>query len=126
MTEELKNRIETTMQNLRLNKLEPYFVQTRAEACEKVSELLEKGCRVIGIVTDAEEEGTTEKAREILAENGVTYLNLVPFEGMEELLPLNSWPTSYFVDENGVLIGEPVTAANLKAYRGMIDSLLEQ
>ena len=46
MTEELKNRIETTMQNLRLNKMEPYFVQTRAEACEKVSELLEKGCTV--------------------------------------------------------------------------------
>ncbi len=46
MTEELKNRIETTMQNLRLNKMEPYFVQTSAEACEKVSELLEKGCTV--------------------------------------------------------------------------------
>lgn len=46
MTEELKNRIETTMQNLRLNKMEPYFVQTSAEAREKVSELLEKGCTV--------------------------------------------------------------------------------
>ena len=46
MTEELKNRIETTMQNLRLNKMEPYFVQTSAEACEKVSELLENGCTV--------------------------------------------------------------------------------
>lgn len=46
MTEELKNRIETTMQNLRLNKMEPYFVQTSAEACEKVRELLEKGCTV--------------------------------------------------------------------------------
>lgn len=46
MTEELKNRIETTMQNLRLNKMEPYFVQTSAEACEKVRELLEKGFTV--------------------------------------------------------------------------------
>ena len=46
MTEELKNRIETTMQNLRLNKMEPYFVQTSAEACEKVRELMEKGCTV--------------------------------------------------------------------------------
>ena len=46
MTEELKSRIETTMQNLRLNKMEPYFVQTSAEACEKVRELLEKGCTV--------------------------------------------------------------------------------
>ena len=46
MTEELKNRIETTMQNLRLNKMEPYFVQTSAEAREKVRELLEKGCTV--------------------------------------------------------------------------------
>ncbi len=46
MTEELKNRIETTMQNLRLNKMEPYFVQTSAEAREKVRELLKKGCTV--------------------------------------------------------------------------------
>ena len=46
MTEELKNRIETTMQNLRLNKMEPYFVQASAEAREKVRELLEKGCTV--------------------------------------------------------------------------------
>lgn len=33
--------------------------------------------------------------------------------------------TSCFVDENGVWIGEPVLAANLKAYRGMLDSLPE-
>ena len=88
-------------------------------------ELTEKGCRVIGIVTDAEEEEITEKARDILTEKGVTYLNLVPFEGMEDLLPQESWPTTYFVDENGVLIGEPITDAAPDKYRKMIDGLLE-
>lgn len=46
MTEELKNRIDKTMQNLKRNKMEPYFVQTSADACELVKKLLEKGSTV--------------------------------------------------------------------------------
>ncbi len=43
MTEELKNRIEKTMKNLKRNKMKPYFVQTSAEACDLVKQLLNKG-----------------------------------------------------------------------------------
>lgn len=46
MSDKIKNSIETTMQNLRRNKMEPYFVQTGAEACELVQKLLTKGCTV--------------------------------------------------------------------------------
>ena len=59
-------------------------------------------------------------------EKGVSYLNLVPFEGMSELLPQDSWPTSYFVDENGVLIGEPVGGALPDKYRQIIDEVLTE
>lgn len=43
MTEELKSRIEKTMQNLKRNKMEPYFVETSAQACELVKKLIKNG-----------------------------------------------------------------------------------
>ena len=43
MTEELKNRIEKTMQNLKHNKMEPYFVENGEEACGLVKKLINKG-----------------------------------------------------------------------------------
>lgn len=46
MTEELKNRIDLSMQNLRRNKMEPYFVQNGEEACELVKKLVDKGATV--------------------------------------------------------------------------------
>ena len=43
MTEELKSRIEKTMQNLKRNKMEPYFVETSAQARELVKKLIKNG-----------------------------------------------------------------------------------
>ena len=43
MTDELKARIDKTMQNLKRNKMEPYFCNTKEEACELVKTLINKG-----------------------------------------------------------------------------------
>lgn len=43
MTDELKARIDKTMQNLKRNKMEPYFCNTKEEACELVKKLINKG-----------------------------------------------------------------------------------
>lgn len=43
MTEELRQRIEITMQNLRRNKMEPYYCDTKEQACELVKTLICKG-----------------------------------------------------------------------------------
>lgn len=43
MTEELKQRIDKTMENLRRNNMEPYFCETSAEARELVKTLIGKG-----------------------------------------------------------------------------------
>lgn len=87
-------------------------------------ELAEKNCQIIGIAKDADNDEKVSLAKEILAERGVTYVNLIPFEGLSELLPQGKWPTSYFVDENGSLIGEPIAGAYLDRYREMFDQLL--
>ena len=86
--------------------------------------LAEKKCRIIGIVTDADSEEKIRRAKEILTEKGVSYVNLVPFDGLSGLLPQDTWPTSYYVDGDGCLAGEPVTGAYFDQYRETIDALL--
>ena len=89
------------------------------------TELKENNCQIVGIVTDAKKEKKIAQAKEILAELDAGYVNMVPFEGLADLLPQDCWPTTYFVDENGVLIGEPVDYADPDAYREKIEQLLE-
>lgn len=43
MTTEIKNRIEKTMENLKKNKMQPYYCETKDEACELVKTLINKG-----------------------------------------------------------------------------------
>ena len=43
MTDELRARIDKTMENLRRNKMEPYFCETSADARELVKTLINKG-----------------------------------------------------------------------------------
>jgi thiol-disulfide isomerase/thioredoxin len=86
-------------------------------------ELSEEKCQIIGIVTDTDKEEKISKAKEILEEKGVTFLNLVAFDGLKDLLPNDRWPTSYFVDENGCLVGEPVIGTLMENYMEVFDSI---
>lgn len=94
---------------------------------EKMNQsLAEKNCQIIGIVTDADSEELIAEAVEILKERGVSYVNVAPFEGMEEMLPMNAYPTTYFVDETGALVGEPVVGAYLEQYPEVIEAILKE
>ena len=86
----------------------------------------QQGCRIIGICLDAEDEETMAEGWAILKEAGVGYLNIVPFEGREEILPNKFYPTTYFVDENGILLDEVVTGAQLTQYPQVLAKLLAQ
>ena len=88
-------------------------------------EISKKNCQIIGIVTDTNKEAKITKAKEILAEKDVTYTNLASFDGLSELLPQDVWPTSYFVDENGCLIGEPIVGKKPEQYQEMLEVLLQ-
>ena len=82
------------------------------------------GCRIIGLCLDADDEETMAEAREILTDTGVTYLNIANFEGREEILPNRSYPTTYFVDENGTVLTKAVVGASLSGYSEILDDLL--
>ena len=88
-----------------------------------------KGCRVIGIVEDAYQEDKAQKARELLQEAGVEYLNLTGNPDLVDQLAPAGYPCTFFVDSEGRLLLDPVVGADVKGYPNHVDkalSLVEQ
>ena len=82
---------------------------------EKMNGELEKnGCRVVGVCVDAYD--SAELAKEILKENGVTYLNVVLNDEMVDQLPSIGLPTTYFVDSEGRILTDPVIGDDPEQY----------
>lgn len=92
--------------------------------------LADKDCGVIGIVCDIsgpEDTGQIETAKEIIGTTGVTYQNLLPWDGFEEALPAMFIPMTYFVNADGELTGEPsVGAKGADEYEALIDEILQK
>ena len=90
--------------------------------------LQEKDCGIIGIVCDiggVNDSKMIQTAEEIIADTGVTYRNLIPWPGFAAVFPAQFIPTTYFVDTNGTIVGEPaVGARGVDEYEALIDELL--
>ena len=91
--------------------------------------LEEKGCGIIGIVIDIAGSNDTshiEAAKAIIRDTGVTYLNMLPFSGIDSMMPAEFIPTTYFVDQEGNIVGSPaVGARGADDYEALIDQLLK-
>ena len=90
--------------------------------------LAEKDCAIVGVVVDVaglEDTARLETAREIIADTGVTYLNLFPWYTLMEDFPAQFIPTSYFVNSEGQIVGEAaIGARGADDYEALIDELL--
>lgn len=90
--------------------------------------LEEKGCAILGVVVDVSGPGDSagiDAAREILADTGVTYRNLLPWGTLDTDLPARFIPSTYFVDSEGQVIDGPVVGARGgDEYEALIDALL--
>lgn len=83
-------------------------------------------CQVVGVLIDGYEEDSINEGIQILNENGVTYTNLLPFEGMDEYFPTDDGvPVSFFVNSKGEIIGDPIEGAYPDLYEPHIQKLLE-
>ncbi len=93
------------------------------------NELAEKGCEVIGIVRDVmgpEDEETISSALEILEDAGAKYKNVITCEEIEIQFPLQAYPTTFFIDSEGRVIGDPVIGADPDQYRAALEEALKQ
>lgn len=87
-----------------------------------------KGCGLVGVVIDAGGDYQMEvirAAEEIIGDTGVSYLNLLPWEGIDDQFPAQYIPTTYFVDANGNIVGEAaVGSRGADDYEALIDEAL--
>ena len=83
-----------------------------------------KDAQIVGIVYDAMEDDLIEEARDIVNDLGVDYVTLLPTAEIRELFKVQSFPTTYFVNEKGEILGEPVLGAALDKFPEMVDKYL--
>ena len=98
------------------------------DLAELSARLEEKNCAIIGVVVDASgrnQESVIESAREIIADTGVAYLNLLPWDGIAGDLPSQYIPTTYFIDAEGRIVGSAVIGSRgADEYEALIDDAL--
>ncbi len=83
-----------------------------------------KNAAIVGICSDAADKA--DECRALIAEKNMTYINILPYEGMEDDLSIDGYPTTIYVNSEGkvmtaAVIGVP---ADISEYEKTIDSLL--
>ena len=88
---------------------------------ELAAEYADKGVQIIGLVSDTmDSDGTisdsqVETAKEIVAETGADYRHLLPSDDLLGILSqIYAVPTTFFVDSEGVQVGDAIVTAQSK------------
>ena len=126
---ELFSQYELTMVNLWGTFCGP--CKQEMPGLEELNQMMkERNIAVIGVVVDIAGPNDTElieEAEEIIARTGVTYPNLLPWDGIDAAMPSMYIPTTYFVDSQGHIVGEAaVGARGPGAYETLIEETLER
>ncbi len=87
--------------------------------------------QLIGIVSDVQENGSEdklEKAVSLVEKTGADYPHLLLNESLYSALVVNvsGVPTTFFVDENGMVLGAVVGSYEKSVWKEIIDGLLEE
>ena len=87
-------------------------------------EFEERGGQVVGLVFNAVEEDLAEEARELSEDLALTYENLLPNEEIRSMFSIQSFPVTYFIDEHGKILGEPIFGTQIHKYRSRMTEIL--
>ena len=91
-------------------------------------EFSEKGGAVVGLVDDVPVDNNAylKEAQTIVKDTGVTYVNLRAWDGYQDVLSSVGTPTTYFVDSQGKIIGEPILGASVNKYKEQMEKYLSE
>lgn len=96
-----------------------------AELAEIHARLQEKGCGVVGVeMENAPIETVMDQVRTLLAENGVTYPNVLVPQDHPVFSEVRGFPTTFFVDSEGNTLSAPISGALVEKYESTVDQLL--
>lgn len=84
--------------------------------------------QMIGLVGDIEgiqDAEHLELAKTIVEKAGAHFVNLIPNEDLSGLLAgLIGFPTTFFVDSTGAIVGEPIVGADVDGYKAFVEDYL--
>lgn len=84
--------------------------------------------QLIGLVGDIAGEEDTEHlelARKIAEKSGSGFVNLIANDDFNELINgIVGFPTTFFVDQEGNIIDEPIVGADVKRYQAFVEDYL--
>ena len=83
-----------------------------------------KDCGVVGLLYDGTTDELITLGRNIMNEHGISYPVILPPDNVDTLLPVEGFPTTYYIDREGRIMGEPTVGSKANDYEGVIDSLL--
>ena len=86
--------------------------------------LAAKDCAVVGILADGDEEDALASGKETLKEKSVTYTNILPPENLNDIFYISGYPTTYFVNREGIIVDKPITGAYIDQYEPAVETLL--
>ena len=100
-------------------------IKEMGELAEIHKRLQEKGCGIVGVEFEREPMADiADTARQVLADNGVTYPNVWMPEGNPIFERVNCYPFSFFVDSEGKILTYPIPGASVNEYEPTIEKLL--
>lgn len=85
--------------------------------------LQEMGCGIVGLVVDDDEEDIQE-AKRLLQAAGADYPSVRCPSNFEDLFFVVGYPTTFFVDREGNVVGSPIQGAYVEKYEPAIRSIL--
>ena len=75
---------------------------------------------------DGTDDALLDTGRSLMEQAGAGYLVLQPWDGMNTQIPVQAFPTTFFVNSDGEIVGETILGAEPERYAAQLDALLEQ
>ena len=82
--------------------------------------IAEKDCSVLGLLGDND----VDAARSLIKENGITYPVVIGSQEFIASFPFKGYPTTFYVDRNGVFLGTLLTGVQTSRYEPALNDLL--
>ena len=89
-------------------------------------EFEKKGGQIVGLVFDATEDDLILEAQEIVRDLNIDFLTLLPNDYLRKQFDAMSYPITYFINQNGEIVGEPFMGARVAGYREMMERYLSE
>ena len=124
-SEELFSAHKITMVNV-MTTWCTYCIQELPDLQKLGETYAEKDCGVVGILYDGTDDALIETGRSLMEQAGASYTVLLPWEGVETQIPVQAFPTTFFVSSDGEIVGETILGAEPARYVTQLDALLAQ